>query len=37
MDGCSETSAGLQDIDANDIIADNITTNSSLNVKEVNI
>ncbi len=35
MDSCSLTSTGLQDIEANDIIADNITTKSSLNVQGV--
>ena len=32
MDCCSLSSTGLQDIDANDIIADNITILSNLNV-----
>jgi hypothetical protein len=32
MDCCSFSSTGLQDIDANDIIADNITILSNLNV-----
>ncbi len=37
MDSCSLTSTGLQGIEANDIIADNITTNNSLNVQGLNI
>ena len=32
MDCCNLSSTGLQDIDANDIIADNITILSNLNV-----
>jgi hypothetical protein len=32
MDSCSLTSTGLQDIEVNDIIADNITISSILNV-----
>ena len=32
MDCCSLSSTGLQDINANDIIADNITLLSTLNV-----
>ncbi len=32
MDGCSLSSTDLKDIDANDIIADNITILSYLNV-----
>ncbi len=33
----SLSSTGLQDVDANDIIANNITINSSLSVQGVNI
>ena len=32
MDCCSLTSTGLQDIDSNNIISDNITVLSNLNV-----
>ncbi len=32
MDCCNLSSTGLQDIDENDIIADNITVYSNLNV-----
>ena len=37
MDSCSLTSTGLQDIEANDIIADNITILSRLNVSGIKI
>jgi hypothetical protein len=36
MDGCSLSSTGLQDVDANDIIADNIIILSNLNVSGTN-
>ncbi len=35
MDCCSLFSTGLQDIDLNDIIADNITILSTLNVSQL--
>jgi hypothetical protein len=35
MDCCNLSSTGLQDIDANDIIADNITILSRLNVSGI--
>ncbi len=35
MDCCSLSSTGLQDIDANDIIAENITILSRLNVSRI--
>ena len=35
MDCCNLSSTGLQDIDANDIIADNITILSKLNVSGI--